>query len=789
MYETFVNQIRNYQDQKAKQKSAQAEYDLRKYDIDSKKERDQLMLQQITQSQNQYLENMRDIMHNKDVNYLKEREMYDRKITEMIEAIKNRAENQGYFMPYDKLIELAQLMIGSKKSKSKQRPESTFSVDEYIDEDYQLPYREYQNPQVIPLPYKDDNPDGNRIKISTKSQNNQPLPLFPPQQENEDEEDPFLPALSEMPSQQNQDILVEDDPEGTELLKVPNEVQDDENNADDEEDPGQIEDLPDVLDNNTTMEDLKKETRTWTRPRLVKIYNDYLDRRGDNPDVVINYPKLKWDGKNVYPRININVIKSRIYEMAEKLGVYDLYKPYVHIERDYNIPINQTKAEVNPPAQVIDTPATGPGSSQAEIKPTIALPQPVKTSAEETFMENLYQVNDIDTLKDIYKGITGKNVPKKINTKMEVEGAIVRKLSNNNNIDYTDLNRLFFGINTPAVINNPNTPLDPKTPAKIELLQALGETNMPIKQQGTPMTPPSASYTNDDLKILIENSKQTTEQISELTKLMKNMKAQSFAGPSMYQPSSSSSSSSQPDEPIKQVKRTQVAMAGPSAGVIEELSRSLTMTPSQLKELKKKEKELKASIPPPPPPPPMEDVNPKDSEQQASGFKPDGEGLFNYEIDEMMKPYKSFIGTFAVDQLDKIKPPQNFAIIINTEPIKTKSGHWVALFVGDGNVEYYDPFGEEPDKRMKKSILNMLSKIGAHNYQFKINRIKNQNKKTSTCGYHTMLFLKNRFEGKTFMQATGFDKLQKSIENSDIGEEAVKKFKNSIKKFGHIHVN
>lgn len=171
---------------------------------------------------------------------------------------------------------------------------------------------------------------------------------------------------------------------------------------------------------------------------------------------------------------------------------------------------------------------------------------------------------------------------------------------------------------------------------------------------------------------------------------------------------------------------------------------------------------------------------------QGSG-KNDG-GLFNYEIANIMRRYRrvGFKGVFAVDQLHMIplkKSQKIISFVMNTEPITTPNGHWVAVVLTPDNLEYYDSFGEEPNKQFLKNM-KRLAQVWAPDklLQFKINRVKFQKTNTDNCGYFAMKFIKDRHDGKNFIQATGFDIINKAMK----GEKEIEKFKSKIKQFGKI---
>lgn len=164
-------------------------------------------------------------------------------------------------------------------------------------------------------------------------------------------------------------------------------------------------------------------------------------------------------------------------------------------------------------------------------------------------------------------------------------------------------------------------------------------------------------------------------------------------------------------------------------------------------------------------------------------------GLWSDEILALMKQYakKGFKGVFSIDELHKIpikNKGETISFIMNTEPSNVVDGHWVGIFINDKNLEYYDPFGQEPSEEFRENIAPILKKLrkSDQKHQFKINRVRYQRSNSSNCGWFSMKFLVDRYKGKSFKQTTGFDKLTKVLK----GENEIKKFKQSLKDFIYI---
>jgi hypothetical protein len=67
-------------------------------------------------------------------------------------------------------------------------------------------------------------------------------------------------------------------------------------------------------------------------------------------------------------------------------------------------------------------------------------------------------------------------------------------------------------------------------------------------------------------------------------------------------------------------------------------------------------------------------------------------------------------------------------------------------------------------------------------YKLKINMVKDQKDDTSNCGFYVIKFLDDRFDGKSFKDASMFSKIDfsKVKDNSKQGEKAIEKYKNYI---------
>lgn len=159
-------------------------------------------------------------------------------------------------------------------------------------------------------------------------------------------------------------------------------------------------------------------------------------------------------------------------------------------------------------------------------------------------------------------------------------------------------------------------------------------------------------------------------------------------------------------------------------------------------------------------------------------------GLSDRDINHIMKKHTRFVGVFSADEMDDIPTNKSaFGLVINTQPRTVSHGHWVACYVDtnrDKAIEYFDPFGEDPTDRFMKDLKDLVDGLNARDYlKLKINRIKVQDIRTDTCGWHAMNFLIRRFAGQPFREVSGFD-------DSRRGEKDASVLKKKYENYGYI---
>lgn len=146
-------------------------------------------------------------------------------------------------------------------------------------------------------------------------------------------------------------------------------------------------------------------------------------------------------------------------------------------------------------------------------------------------------------------------------------------------------------------------------------------------------------------------------------------------------------------------------------------------------------------------------------------------GLYDYEIEDVMKNTPNWGGVIPSDKFDDIPAKKDLNIIVNLDKSNQAGSHWVAVRIDSNSksVEYYDSLAGKPPDNIDKGIKSLFHRINpppSHLYKYKYNTKPTQNALSTTCGYHSMLFLLQRNKGHTFKEATNFD--EKDIEDAKI---------------------
>lgn len=147
-------------------------------------------------------------------------------------------------------------------------------------------------------------------------------------------------------------------------------------------------------------------------------------------------------------------------------------------------------------------------------------------------------------------------------------------------------------------------------------------------------------------------------------------------------------------------------------------------------------------------------------EEELEGNGKDN-GLLDSELDEMLKKQDGYLGTIASDEINKLKfmKDKDQGFIINTTTRDEGGQHWQAVFISplkSRTVEFYDSYGDDPEPELVDELSRIMKVIKPSGIlKFKINKVKHQGN-SNNCGWFSMKFLIDRFNGKSFKEATGF---------------------------------
>ena len=113
--------------------------------------------------------------------------------------------------------------------------------------------------------------------------------------------------------------------------------------------------------------------------------------------------------------------------------------------------------------------------------------------------------------------------------------------------------------------------------------------------------------------------------------------------------------------------------------------------------------------------------------------------LTNFDIQAYYQNEPRFIGVYSRDNLpDKIK---YMAYVINLDDYSDIGTHWIALYVNNKTVTYFDCFGIEHIPKEVEKV------IGNRNIVTNIYRIQNYD--SIMCGYFCIGFIDYMFKGKS----------------------------------------
>ena len=132
--------------------------------------------------------------------------------------------------------------------------------------------------------------------------------------------------------------------------------------------------------------------------------------------------------------------------------------------------------------------------------------------------------------------------------------------------------------------------------------------------------------------------------------------------------------------------------------------------------------------------------------------------LTNFEIQEYYKNEPRFNGVYSRDNLPKTI--KNGAYVINLDEYENVGTHWIALYVKNNEITYFDSFGvEHAPKEIKKFIEHK-------NIKTSIFRIQADN--SIMCGYFCIRFIDFMLAGKSLIDFSSLFSAYDFKKNDDI---------------------
>ena len=131
--------------------------------------------------------------------------------------------------------------------------------------------------------------------------------------------------------------------------------------------------------------------------------------------------------------------------------------------------------------------------------------------------------------------------------------------------------------------------------------------------------------------------------------------------------------------------------------------------------------------------------------------------LTNFEKQKYYQNEARFNGVYCRDNLTEIKDE---TYVINLDEYSVTGTHWVALYVHNGGVTYFDSFGVEHIPKEIKTFIN--------NKNTKANIFRIQPFDSIMCRYFCIGFIDFMLAGKTLTEFTNFFSPNNFKKNDDI---------------------
>ena len=124
-----------------------------------------------------------------------------------------------------------------------------------------------------------------------------------------------------------------------------------------------------------------------------------------------------------------------------------------------------------------------------------------------------------------------------------------------------------------------------------------------------------------------------------------------------------------------------------------------------------------------------------------------------------------FIGVFSRDNLPKIK---DWAYVINLDEYFHIGTHWVASYVNNNDVTYFDSFGVEHIPKEMRTFTDDLSPSASHNKNIKTNILRIQAYDSIMCEHFCIGFIDFMLARKTLTEYTNLFSPNNYKKNDDI---------------------
>ena len=92
--------------------------------------------------------------------------------------------------------------------------------------------------------------------------------------------------------------------------------------------------------------------------------------------------------------------------------------------------------------------------------------------------------------------------------------------------------------------------------------------------------------------------------------------------------------------------------------------------------------------------------------------------------------------------------------VINLDEYPDIGTHWIALYVKNHNITYFDSFGVEHIPKKIKAFINRPSSSASQNRNIKTNLFRIQANDSIMCGYFCIRFINFMLKGKSLTEYT-----------------------------------